>query len=563
MNEDQLLLLKRQITAEFVPHLPPLLRSFGEPQDTAKNTSRAFAAFVLKQLVQLDAASAGQCVVDDLGDNGIDAVYYHQHFRKLYLFQTKIKANEPFGQSDSLEFVAGVRDLLNQHYDRFNDNVVRRRDELEHALDDAEQIVLVIAYASSRTDTAATKLREFLSTPDRPDERLADDWIEMGPGRCLEHLLAMQAVPSVDDAILIHGVNSTDSPRRTYYGQVLIRDLVALYERHGTNLLEKNIRHFLGPASSSVNRAIHETLDSRPDAFFYLSNGVTAIAREIEVGASQPGGPRKHRVQGLSVINGAQTIASSHHFSKSNPTRPIDAARVLFTLIQVDPNDGFGAEVTWARNHQNPVTVANFAALDPKQERLRRELVLDGVQYRYRPEAVAASGGANVISVEEAALALAALHPDPGMPVTAKREPARLLDRSSPEYDKLFTEQLSGKRLVNAVRLHRAASAVVVSNELASSDQEELVYRHGRGAIIWLVLQANQHWLNAPGVITESDASSLVSGPVDAWRQKTLDTFVSDSAPADKGPLAFFRTRTTALPFLSRLRTAGLPGDPH
>jgi len=36
-------------------------------------------------------------------------------------------------------------------------------------------------------------------------------------------------------------------------------------------------------------------------------------------------------------------------------------------------------DVTKARNHQNPVAIGNFAALDPIHERLRRELSLDGM----------------------------------------------------------------------------------------------------------------------------------------------------------------------------------------
>lgn len=98
---------------------------------------------------------------------------------------------------------------------------------------------------------------------------------------------------------------------------------------------------------------------------------MTAIANSIEPKELRGGG-RRFEVNGFSVINGAQTIATCQHFIASNPGADISAARVLLTLIQVDEHDAFSTAVTRARNHQNPVASTNFAALDGIPERLRR-----------------------------------------------------------------------------------------------------------------------------------------------------------------------------------------------
>ena len=111
----------------------------------------------------------------------------------------------------------------------------------------------------------------------------------------------------VDDYLVIYGEKRLDTPRVTYYGQVSLVDLVDLYTRYGNRLLEKNIRYFLGINTSDVNKAIHRTLETRPEDFFYLSNGVTAIANIIDPKASKDGG-RRFKVNGLSVINGAKLL---------------------------------------------------------------------------------------------------------------------------------------------------------------------------------------------------------------------------------------------------------------
>ena len=56
--------------------------------------------------------------------------------------QGKLKATEQFQQDDAMAFAKGVRDLLRQDYELFNDNVRNRQNEIELALDECESIVL-------------------------------------------------------------------------------------------------------------------------------------------------------------------------------------------------------------------------------------------------------------------------------------------------------------------------------------------------------------------------------------------------------------------------------------
>lgn len=559
MTEAQLAILKQKLTEEFVPYLPPLL-DLTKPAGhmAAKNVSRSFSGFVIEKIAMLTSETAAKAVVDDYDDNGLDAVHYHQPTKRLFIVQSKLKADEPFKLEDANALIKGVKDLLNQHYDRFNKNVQDRQIELDVAIDEATEIVLVIAHtAEFISQHAQDALNHFLGDADKPDERLSVAWVDYGPVRVLEDLLAEQALAKVDDELVIFGHQKIGTPRITYYGQVSLIDLAKLYEKHGNALLERNIRYFLGIASSDVNRAINKTLMDQAGNFFYLSNGVTAIAHTIDIKGPKNGG-RRFEVKGLSVINGAQTIASSQHFITTKPEIDVTEARVLLTLIHVDADDPFSASVTLARNHQNPVSSAQFAALDDIQERLRRELAFHKVIYRYRPEARTTTSGLDVMTIEEASFALALFHADPGFPVTLKREPSKLLDTKNTDYARLFNENLSGLYLANAVRLYRNASKVLAANEAASSGLEKLIYRHGRYVIMWLTLGANKAWLDHEGVMTDAEAAGLLSHPLDAWREKVHASTLSDLITVDKGPLAFFRNLTSARPFVVKLRDAGL-----
>lgn len=559
MTDAQLAILRQKLSEDFVPHLPTLLDQTKLPAHmAAKNVCRAFPAFALQKICRLDAVTAAKAVVDDYEDNGLDAIYYHQASKKLFLVQSKLSADAPYDQDDANAFTKGARDLLNQQYGRFNKNVADRQAEIDLALDEAAEIILVLAHAGEIVSKHAQDVfTQFLTDAGKPDERLSDAFLDFGPVEAVDALLAEQAGAIVDDEIVIFGHQKIEAPRVTYYGQVTVTDLAALYAKHGNALLEKNIRYFLGINSSAVNRSIHGTLKGAPANFFYFNNGVTAIAHTIEPKGLREGGGRRFEVKGLSVINGAQTIASCHHFMTTQTGADISAARVLITLILVEQNDPFSSSVTRARNHQNPVSPADFAALDDTQDRLRRELAFDKIMYRYRSQARATTPGLDTMTIDEASIALALFNPDPGLVVTLKREPSRLLDTKGPDYSRLFNLELSGRKLANAVRLYRVASQVLGSNELAANGPEKLIYRHGRYAIMWLTFRAQFRWADRADVMTDAEAAALLSHPLDAWRERVRAMAVADLATVGKGPLAFFRTLTDARPFVCKLRDAG------
>lgn len=559
-----LAILKAVLATRFVPYLPPLLGKVSAADQAAKQLSRAFSAFVLHKLLDITPQAAAASVVDDFQDKGIDAIHYDATSETLYLLQTKLKESEQFKQEDALPFCEGVRLLLKQDFGAFNANVQARKADIESALDSCSHIKLVVPFTGDGiSKTASDALQALLDDEDLDEERLVKQVEYYAATEIAGDLLAEQAYPLVHAEIALQKYEKVEHPRSTYYGVARLGDLVVLHQTHGKALYERNIRYFLGSSKSDVNKAIKTTLHDAPGDFFYLNNGVTAVCDLIEPKATK-NGAKKFKVRGLSIINGAQTVASAAEFVRQYPGRSIDEAKVMLTLIKAPADGPFGKRVTKARNHQNPVQTANFASLDEDQERLRQEIAHLGFDYHYRPEALAT--GPTAITLDEALRALASQQHDPRYAVWLKSEPARLANPDSAEYQALFATTLTGAALANAVLCHRAIRALVVDYELRAParSQERLIYRHGIHVITAVMMKRLRNRIGAAAVVDVAAIAALLSqaDTLDQLRQQAFS--LGQQRLTFEGPLAYFRNQSNVTAFLADLMEThfALTADP-
>ena len=557
-------ILKQVLTASFVPFLPPLLGNANPTDRAAKQLSRAFSAFALHKLLDITPQTAATSVVDDFNDKGIDAVHYDEDSETLYLLQTKLKESEQFKLADALPFCEGIRLLIRQEFAGFNKNFQNRKADIEAALDACSHVKLVVPYTGDGiSKTASDALQSLLDDEDLDEERLDKQVAYYTAAEIARDLLAEQAYQPVHTDIALQKHAKVESPRTTYYGIARLSDLVTLHKDKGKALYERNIRYFLGSSKSDVNKAIKSTLRDEPASFFYLNNGVTAVCDEIEQKSKNPSsGFRKFKVRGLSIINGAQTVASAAEFVAQHPGSNIDDAKVMLTLIKAPADGNFGKRVTKARNHQNPVQTANFASLDENQERLRQEIAHLGFDYHYRPEASAT--GSKAISFDEALRALASQQDDPRYAVWLKSEPARLANPESAEYQALFPATLTGIALVNAVLCHRAIRTLVVDYEqkAAARSQEKLIYRHALHVITAVMMKRLRQRVGAAATIDAVTIPGLISQPLDQLRQQTFD--LGRQRLLGEGPLAYFRNQGSVASFMADLMEThfALTADP-
>jgi AIPR protein len=117
-----------------------------------------------------------------------------------------------------------------------------------------------------------------------------------------------------------------------------------------------------------VNAKILETIETEPEHFFYLNNGLTAYCDRLKVGNLDRGNTDSKKVTafGLSIVNGAQTLGSIADFFKKNPGSTVEGS-VFIKIISLEKcldDREFAADITRSTNFQNRINVQDFVSLD-------------------------------------------------------------------------------------------------------------------------------------------------------------------------------------------------------
>ena len=282
------------------------------------------------------------------------------------------------------------------------------------------RIVLVIAYTGADPLGAdiARMMTQYLETQNNVGDTEVFSFERFDLGR-LYSQLSGAAGRNIKLQIAITEWATVSSPFRAYYGQVNLAD-VASWAEYGKALLYKNLRFYRG--ATDVNDAIEESLRRTPDLFWYLNNGITILCSSITKlpihGESRDFGV--FECHGVSVVNGAQTLGVVWEAAKKTPDIGKSLAKVHVRLLSLENcPEGFDRTVTTATNTQNRIEQRDFAALDGLQQRLAREMALDGRRYAFKTGDPDPRNGEGC-SIEEAAVALACAEDDTNLAVDAE-----------------------------------------------------------------------------------------------------------------------------------------------
>lgn len=273
--------LKQQLGANYVEHLPPLLGNDLPNKKAIKQVARAFSAFVLSRKFDISEKEASKYVIDDYEDNGVDAFYFSEANSTLYILQSKLKS-ESVKRAEVLVFTEGVKLLLLKDFDSFNENFKALEPEFEDYLDRCDDIVLALAYVGENISGAAleTLNREIINLQ-AEDDRLCGAFERFDGPQVEKYLTDEFSAAKVSERIVVYNYSKLNETGDITLGTMKVSDLVALHNRHGNALYDKNIRFFIGAGKKGVNTSIKETLSSEPENFIYLNNGVTAICDSV------------------------------------------------------------------------------------------------------------------------------------------------------------------------------------------------------------------------------------------------------------------------------------------
>jgi hypothetical protein len=199
-----------------------------------------------------------------------------------------------------------------------------------------------------------------------------------------------------------------------------------LYTQAGDRLFARNIRGFLG--STEVNQKINQTLEAKPERFWYYNNGVTIVCDDARPAAA--GGKNILRVANPQVINGQQTTRELHRSGGESRK-----ASVLVRVIKIprDPRrdsssfEDLVSQIVVATNFQNEIRASDLRSNDRRQIAIERGFRKHWFHYlrkrKTKSEAKRLAGkNFDVVRKEDIAQAVAACDMDSSIVRTEGRE---------------------------------------------------------------------------------------------------------------------------------------------
>ncbi len=539
-----------RLNRDYVPHID--MSDVKDGGSGHHSLSRALAAFTLSSLADISPETAALAVTDGFQDNGIDALWYDPLEKTLFAIQSKWNANETgsISRADVQLFIQGIKDLLGSKKDRFNSKIQSKWSEVDAAISELRRLEIVVAYSGSGSfGTEPKKDLNDYATELNDTGEIA--FVKVLNQHSLHSFLTAGAagVPIAQE-ITLFDFGQTRDAIKAFYGQVAASDVAEWYQKNGQKIFSKNIRMFLG-SSTLVNEQISKTLRDEPQHFWYLNNGITALATTISKRAT--GGSTKQSgvfdCEGFTIVNGAQTVGSIFTTYSTHP-ESVKNARVGLRIISLeDTPENFSVSITRANNTQNRIDSQNFVALDPEQERLRRDLGIDGINYEFR-QSDSESSNPNSVGLHEATIALACTAANIDFSTEAKRELGKLWeDISQPPYKLLFNGSLTGQELWMRVQACRRIQAAHQKLLVISSDRTEHALTHGNRFLVWLVYNRLLSKHSEPSLVNVSD--SEIARVMKAALDQTISAI--DGLYPDSYIANIFKNRTKCREIAARI----------
>jgi hypothetical protein len=400
-----------------------------------------FVLWFLHAYLVDEEETAARALAGGANDKGVDAVLVDESSESVFVIQGKFRTKVGAKSEDRTDVTsfASMADVLLGEPEKFR--------EFIHGIDPLVEERLRGARKRLTRKNNPYQLQLLYVTLGRVSDGLRQESGQMvrrvGPTASMTLLDGKQILGLLDDYLdgVAPPVRSLDLPietgGRVASSGVITRfdptseieswvfsirgsDIGDLFERTGKRLFARNIRGFLG--DTKINRAMEDTLRSRPHYFWYFNNGVTMVCDSAQ--KIQERGREVLRLQNPQVINGQQTTRVLAALDAFSPK-----ASVLVRVIRI-PRDAQGAssrfdalvsQIVEATNWQNFIKASDLVANDRRQVLIEREFRKRNYQYlrkrqsKREARASARSKHRFLIKKEDLAQAVAACRLDPAI----------------------------------------------------------------------------------------------------------------------------------------------------
>ena len=209
----------------------------GRPQEEKDNKflTRALAAYSIQHFADVDSVKAADAITDGFDDNGIDAIYYDDQTKILWIVQSKWinSGNGCPGVADTKKFVDGIRDLINTRWERFNEITNAKSAIITKALDDINtSIRFIMAYTGQHLEAHPMRdITDLLAELNVPSE-LAK-FIPFNLQEIHKAVAGLAEAESIEFDLALTEWGQVTEPYRAYYGTVNAVDIAILWNEYG------------------------------------------------------------------------------------------------------------------------------------------------------------------------------------------------------------------------------------------------------------------------------------------------------------------------------------------
>lgn len=161
-------------------------------------------------------------------------------------------------------------------------------------------------------------------------------------------------------------VPSIDEMYDCYLAIVPGEILAKLYKEYSNELLESNVRAFLGQ-TGKFNKGIRDTIRSKPQMFLPYNNGITATAESVET-KNINNQVVITKLNDFQIVNGGQTTASLYHTQKK--FKDVDLSKIfvqmkLTVIKSIDQKNIEVPNIARFANSQNKVSELDLSSNNP------------------------------------------------------------------------------------------------------------------------------------------------------------------------------------------------------
>ena len=457
--------------------------------------TRALAAVALVMTSGLEASQASAHITDGYHDMGIDAIYLDESQKKLFVVQSKWRAEGTGGitQEEMFNFTQGVQRILEEDLAGVNDKIKAKSIDIDTALTQMGYQIHAIFIHTGNQKANDYVLRPISQLMGKTNDEISNNLLfdEFDFKNIYTFLANGQEQSGIDiNDVILSNWGKVDAPFISYYGTISAATVGEWYKNYGNALFAKNIRFYKG--NTDVNEGMKKVLLREPDKFYYYNNGIKLLCKSIKRKAkdSTTNVTGLFALEGVSLVNGAQTTGTIGSLFLENPEQ-VSKALVMIQIIDLSSvKTETATQITRLSNTQNRIENKDFAALDPEQDRLRTELTFAHYSYLYK-SGDKITNSEKQISFDEAIVALACLYEDISYAVIAKSNVGALSeDITKAPYKALVNRSTNSYVLLNSVLYMREVERCLQNKkENVSNNRERLVCIHANRFILHFVLK--------------------------------------------------------------------------